>query len=234
MAERKKLTSNDSWSMAGRLDINTLLSFSFGVIFLSVMLVFASFFPNPTDIQIRVFITVLAIAAAGTGAMIPGIININIGKIVRGSGAIGLFAVVYLSEPAITRTVVTTPEPRQEAEPPAREFLRLLDMGEAGAAWDSLDPAGQGRIERGREGFLELYRNVRVSIGQGQNRILINKETYENPSGYPPGRYRTMVFRGYFAETNSCRIETVGLRAVNENRWAVTNYLISMMSVPCQ
>src|SRR5688572_17908503 len=93
--------------ITGTLDINTLLSFAFGVTFLVVMLIFATNYPNPTPFQVWVYITTLALAAAGVGAMLPGRFDIRYKNVVRAGGALGLFAAVFFNQPTITKATAT-------------------------------------------------------------------------------------------------------------------------------
>ena len=74
-------------------------AFTFGVVFVAVMLVVSLYAPNPTDSQFFVFRVVLAAAAAGVGAVIPGLIKVNVGGHVRAGGAIALFVVIYWFNP---------------------------------------------------------------------------------------------------------------------------------------
>lgn len=73
---------------------------SFGVIFVVVLLVLAVRFPNPTQFQYTVFRVVLALAAAGVAAMIPGFIEFRIATWLRAGGALAVFAIVFFKNPA--------------------------------------------------------------------------------------------------------------------------------------
>src|SRR5207249_652829 len=48
----------------------------------------------------QVFRIVLALAAGGVGAVIPGILNVNIPKVLTAGGALAVFVVVYFYSPA--------------------------------------------------------------------------------------------------------------------------------------
>ena len=76
-----------------------LVAVGCGVLFVSVMLVVAIAVPNPTATQWFVFRVVLALAAAGIGAVLPGLIVVNVSRFVRSGGAIALFVLVYLWNP---------------------------------------------------------------------------------------------------------------------------------------
>jgi len=81
-------------------NVDRVLALLFCTFFLSVILLIAIYFPVPTLFQYRVFKTVLALAAAGFGAAIPGIFEFNPGKFVRFGGALLLFGAVYYTNAA--------------------------------------------------------------------------------------------------------------------------------------
>lgn len=73
--------------------------FIFGIVFVIVMFIIAIFFPHPSDFQIFVFRVILALAAAGVGAIIPGFILVKFSNYVRAGGALALFVLIYLFNP---------------------------------------------------------------------------------------------------------------------------------------
>src|SRR2546426_10916784 len=79
--------------------VEIIAAFSFGVAGVIVLILLAIIFPNPTPFQYLVFRIVLALAGAGVGAMIPGILNVEIPGIKAG-GAIAVFVVVFFWNPA--------------------------------------------------------------------------------------------------------------------------------------
>lgn len=98
-----KLRKSDIWSQNWQM----LLAFWFGLFFVLTLLGLAVFVPSPTDAQFFVFRVVLALAAAGIGAIIPGLIEVSVSIYVRAGGAIALFVLVYLfNPPGLVRTAV--------------------------------------------------------------------------------------------------------------------------------
>lgn len=83
-----------------------LASFIFGVLALATMLALSLWIPNPTDSQWFVFRVVLAAAACGSVVFLPGAINLNLKPMLRASGALAVFGVVYAVNPP-----KTTPTP---------------------------------------------------------------------------------------------------------------------------
>ena len=81
--------------------------FVFGTFFIVTLLVIAIQFPTPTRFQYEVFKVVLALAAAGFAAMIPGLLGVKVPGIKAG-GAIAVFVLVMYKSPA--DFVVTPPQ----------------------------------------------------------------------------------------------------------------------------
>ncbi|RZM81894.1 hypothetical protein [Leptolyngbya iicbica] len=80
--------------------LQLILAFLFGASLIVALLGIAFRTPNPTAFQFFVFRVVLALAAAGVAAIIPGLINVNISGIVKAGGAIAVFVLIYLLNPA--------------------------------------------------------------------------------------------------------------------------------------
>lgn len=74
--------------------------FAFGVVFVIALLILAIAFPEPTDFQYTIFRIVLALAASGVAAFVPGFIEVNVRNWVRAGGAIAVFVVIYFFSPA--------------------------------------------------------------------------------------------------------------------------------------
>jgi hypothetical protein len=92
--------------------ISTMFGFAFGVTFVVAILILIVLFPNPTPAQFEVFRITIALAAGGIAGVIPGMLNLQMDLnltsaqkiILRASGALAAFLVVYFYSPA--RTVV--------------------------------------------------------------------------------------------------------------------------------
>lgn len=79
-----------------------IVGFSFGVVFVIVMIALNVIIPNPTSTQYETFKVVLALAAAGIGGILAGFIHVEgtFNKIaIRAGGALALFLVIYLAHP---------------------------------------------------------------------------------------------------------------------------------------
>lgn len=84
---------------------STILAFIFGVIFVAVLLAVNILIPNPTPTQYETFRIILALAAGGVGAMIPGILNVKMSTgsnfLLRAGGALAVFVIVYFFQPGL-------------------------------------------------------------------------------------------------------------------------------------
>jgi hypothetical protein len=100
--------------MAESRQTSIYLAFVFGVVFVAVLLALAVFIPAPTTNQYTVFRIVLALAAAGVAAVIPGFLAVQVSTAVRAGGAMAVFVVVYFFTPAglVSNPVEPTPEVR--------------------------------------------------------------------------------------------------------------------------
>lgn len=209
------------------------LSFFFGIVFLSVMLVFAVAFPNPSQFQLRVFITVLALSAGGVGAVLPGYFEIRRKNLWRAGGAIALAGVVYFVHPVIEREVPRFERPQSPPEPIADKYLGLIDAGNYQLAWDMLSAEGRGVVGNDRERFLTVYANQRTPMGRTLKRILVGTHNLDSPSGYPVGLYILLTYQTKFEKFgNHCWTETVALRASQELEWRMFSHAL-MHEVPC-
>jgi hypothetical protein len=78
---------------------SVILAFAFDVIFVAALLVFALFVPNTTIQQFEIVRIILALAAGGVAAIIPGFLNLQLGAgahlTLRAGGALAVFAIVY-------------------------------------------------------------------------------------------------------------------------------------------
>jgi len=72
----------------------------FGVLFIGVLLVMAVAIRCPTPFQYTVFRIVLALAAAGAAAMIPGFLKVDLSTGIRAGGALAVFVIVFFFTPA--------------------------------------------------------------------------------------------------------------------------------------
>lgn len=81
-----------------------ICAFVFGCTFVCALLVLALFIPNPTPYQYQTFRIVMALAAAGAAAMIPGFLKLEFDAtanvLIRAGGALAVFVIVYFFNPA--------------------------------------------------------------------------------------------------------------------------------------
>jgi hypothetical protein len=84
--------------------LEVMLAFAFGVIFIAVLLALALFIPKPTPEQFEIFRIVIAVAAAGFAAVIPGLLHLTVSTssklALQAGGALAVFVVVYFYSPA--------------------------------------------------------------------------------------------------------------------------------------
>src|SRR3989442_5403866 len=86
-----------------------IVAFVFGCVFVAALLLIAVLIPNPTNQQMFIFRVVLALAAAGVGAVIPGFLTIQgeaLKVTIQAGGALALFVLIFLINP---RSLIANP-----------------------------------------------------------------------------------------------------------------------------
>ncbi len=226
-------TATSRRRITGTIHINVLLSFVFGVLFIAVMLVFAVAFPNPSPFQIKVFITVLALAAGGVGAILPGFLELERKGLFRAGGALALAALVLLSQTPLTEQVVTYKTPAENPRPLADAFLLLNDSGQIAQAWSDLDPDVRELSFHSLADYQAIYMSFRVPLGAVRSRQFVGVGGAQSPPGLPVGLYQYVMYRTQFAADDGCRFETVVFRATQDVRWRVATYFVEPRPGPC-
>jgi hypothetical protein len=101
--ERTTSTSNLLSHQSARL--KTVLAFSFGIVFLGLILALVVFIPHPTPVQYHFFTVTIALAAGGLAAVMAGMIDVRLsfGKslTIGAAGTLGVLVVVYFFLPAM-------------------------------------------------------------------------------------------------------------------------------------
>jgi hypothetical protein len=119
-----------------------IAAFGFGIAFVGVMLAIAFVISNPTPFQYLVFRIVLALAAAGIAAMIPGFLHVSFPPVIQAGGGLAVFAIVFFYNPAalVPTTSHGTNKPLEgpirdvtpKAEPPEDEDSKSSQRNEWG------------------------------------------------------------------------------------------------------
>ena len=129
MARRRRKRTSGGW-LSDKKQLEKLIAYVFGLIFIIALLILAIAFPEPTQFQYVVFRIVLALAAAGVASMIPGFIEVQISNVVRAGGALAVFVLVYFYNPA---ALVSD-------DPWISELHNLRgDLGNLEGMWERLD-----------------------------------------------------------------------------------------------
>jgi len=112
------MTENDS----------VILLFLFGVIAMAVRVVLAVYIPEPNQNQETVFRTVLSISCAGIAAIVPGSIEFSsemMKTTISATGAIGVFAFVYLTNPNAKKIISSIPRTETNLETLEKRIAKL-------------------------------------------------------------------------------------------------------------
>jgi hypothetical protein len=120
----------------GSISIDKALAYGFGFLFVVVMLIFAVAVPSPSEFTLFVFRVVLALAAAGIGAVLPGLLEIVLPGI-RAGGALALAAMVYfLNPPGLIHDSL-----QQKAVSYLNDALAMVNRGDMISAQEDIEKA---------------------------------------------------------------------------------------------
>src|SRR5262245_38200955 len=103
----------------------------------------------------------------------------------------------------------------------ADAWVKLVDAGDYGKAYDELAEAGKKEIKR--DDFIRSTESLRKFLGKLQTRKLKSVEFATNPPGPPAGEYSAVQYGTSFE--NKTVIEAVAFR-FDEGKWGVIGYFV--------
>lgn len=198
--------------------LDKYLVFVFGVLFISVLLwlVFRTDAPLTED-QARLVHLVSALAAAGFGAALPGRLQVRHRWLLRASGSLALFVLVYVFQP---ERAVTPPGvwPKTDPSRVVEDHLRLTDAGRYGEAYDALSPEGKKRFSR--DEVIEVFRTHRTPFGDVEKRVRNGVSSVATLPDGTVGPFKLYAFVTTFKDGNRVH-EPIWVMAVDKNTWGV-------------
>lgn len=218
-------------TIVGQIDIHIVLAFAFGIAMVITLLTFAVLIPNPSTFSQWIFIVVLALAAAGVGSVIPGMLHVEL-PLAKAGGALAIFAIVFWQKPAIVEAVARVEAPATSPSPLVDQFLSYSDAGDWRRLWDMLDPEAKGVVIQSFDQLRRVYAASRTPLGTVLSRREMGSGGIESPPGYPIGLYQHLSFRTKFSYGH-CHMEVVTVRATDALQWRVFDHFISPQTIPC-
>jgi hypothetical protein len=231
--------------ITGEVDIKTLIAFVFGAIFIISILVFTAVVKDPSPTEIWTYRIILALAAAGVAAILPGFIDIKYKGFVQAGGAIGVFVLILLAfpapDPTPTKAAAAAPKeevsasspefvwPTEDAEFAARKYVDLVDNNKFLEAYEAIDKSAGYSWKS----FEASYKLGRTPLGPVVDRRQTGSNREVDPAGRPKGGYEIVTYQTKFANEQKCRQEIVWLRAAPTRTWHVVKHDSSPVQVDC-
>jgi hypothetical protein len=227
--------------VTGEIDVKALLAFAFGAVFIVTILIFTTVVKDPSPTAIWTYRVILALAAGGVAAILPGFIDVKYKTIVQAGGAMGAFVLVLVAFPAPTPAPEKASEKTASASSPdfiwptddpefvARKYVDLVDNGKFLEAFDSVDKVAGYRWSA----FETAYKAGRAPLGAVVDRRQTGSQRALDPSGQPKGGYAIVTYQTKFANDQKCREEVVSLRATPAKTWRVIRHESSPVQVDC-
>jgi hypothetical protein len=173
-------------------DWEKITLFVFGTVFFIVLLAIAWIDPHPSNSSWYIYIWVLAMAAGGVAALLPGAINVNLNPAIRASGAIAIAVLVfYFGKDRAADTIVQNlkshldaPQGEAGIDPSSDVYVvinsKLATYDRGGQATERLDfgtndwkGAKKVSVDRGPGGIQISY----GALAQGDRIDVISKDT---------------------------------------------------------
>lgn len=199
-----------------------IAAFVFGCIFLTAILIIALLKPNPTPFEYTIFRIVIALAASGVGAILPGFLDVRFKSWLRAGGALALFVIVYFFPPvAMPVDPDPGPEPKSDAKIRADEWLSLVDKSKYHSAYNSMADGFRTRYPFSQ--FEELVARERKSLGLVKTRQFISTTPFQSPPGAPKGVYRQYSYKAFFDKESKAIYESVWLVGEDQD-WRVSGF----------
>lgn len=196
--------------------------FIFGVIFIALLIALVIWFPNLSATAYTVFRIVIALAAAGVGAIIPGFLNVEMKGFVRAGGAMALFVIVYFFSPAPPTNIgpVVINVPKEATDRAIHQWFDLVDHGQYLKAWESSAEASKEAYSE--PDFLNIFNTQRKPLGNVVKRTPLGLLALTSlPSG-EKGIFRQFTYHTVFDSGGEFN-ESLLLTAEN-GHWKVLNY----------
>jgi hypothetical protein len=232
--------------VTGEIDVKTLIAFVFGAIFIITILVFTAVVKDPSPTAVWTYRIILALAAAGVAAILPGFIDIKYKGFVQAGGAIGVFVLILLAFPApdaAPKPASPNPAPpnadaqasqevvwpTEDADFAARKYVDLVDNGKFVEAYEDVDKS----MGVPWTTFEATYKTGLVPLGAVVDRRQTGAKREVDPAGRPKGGYAIVTYQTKFANEARCREEVVSLRAMPDRTWSVSKHESSPQQVDC-
>lgn len=198
----------------------TIAAFIFGIVFISTILVITYVNPNPSSNQYGIYRTVMALAAGGIGAVLPGFLHVSFKNTLRAGGAIALFIIVYFFNPALPDNTIG-PIPKKDPKVISDNWLKMVDNQQYNDAYQSMAKGFRDRYPF--QQFNELISSARTSLGDSKARKYTSVQAFENIPGAPKGHYRQYVYRTKFSMETQNIYEVIWI-AAESDEWKVAGF----------
>ncbi|MBO9560711.1 MAG: DUF4019 domain-containing protein [Caulobacter sp.] len=233
--------------ITGEIDVKALIAFVFGAIFIITILAFATLVKDPSSTAIWTYRVILALAAGGVAAILPGFIDVKYKSFVQAGGAIGVFVLVLMAFPTpspapnkadapASASVKTDAAPAEEVIWPtddpefmARKYIDLIDADRLVEAFETVDTAMGFKWSS----FETTYKSGRIPLGAVVDRRQTESRRAVDPQGKPKGAYAFVAYQTKYANDKQCWDELVTLKVSPTKTWRVAGHAFTPAKTEC-
>lgn len=209
-------------SKLNRANVERYSVFIFGVVFMATILILSVWIPEPTKSQFFTFKLVISLAAAGIGALLPGFVEFKtkilpLGTL-RAGGAIGLFLVIWYTDPAKYAIDEIAPPPDTEAEVLFVQYLNLLDSKDYRKAYTLY--AKDERKNISENTFTKIATTTEKSLGKRIKGPEVYRTSYANEFNGQKGHFVATTYESRFETQSEVWMDTV-IAIAEDGEWKI-------------
>ncbi|HIE8865518.1 MULTISPECIES: DUF4019 domain-containing protein [Klebsiella] len=225
-------------SLVNYQQMQIIAAFTFGIIFVSVVLFLVFYTPNLDSNKMWVVHVVMSLAAAGVAAVLPGFIDLQ-GRlpwlnmtVVRAGGALAIFCLVFLypiNKASPPSTIPYTPETNSFDK--ARRWIDLINIRDFQSAYKELTIVNKG--QHSLDSFISDVEPIIKALGNSmsQNKNADNAFSSPPANDYPVGSYRYYRFLAKFSnETDTVVLEVLLVGEEETKDWKVYSFSIQKIN----
>ena len=202
--------------------------FTFGVTFIAVLIALVMYEKNLGGTAYTFLRIVLALAAAGIGAAVPGFLDVQMKGMVRAGGAMAMFVIVFFFSPPPPVVIEDQPEANPAVGPEAaiKEWFSLIDAGAYAAAWEVSSEATKKQYEK--SDVLRVFEAQRRPLGNIQQRVVNGIQPWRTLPNGTRGNFRLYTYRTKF--TSGVEALEAVLVVAEKGAWRVLEHQIQLQA----
>ncbi|HDG9790443.1 TPA: hypothetical protein ACHOYU_001054 [Raoultella planticola] len=219
-------------SQVNSKNMQIIAAFTFGVVFVSIVLFLVFYTKNLDDNKMWVVRVVMSLAAAGVAAVLPGFIDLQ-GKlpwlnmtVVRAGGAMAVFCLVFLYPITVNPNPDKTPYiPKTNSFEKAKKWIDLINVRDFRSAYKELTLGN--KEQHSLDSFVSDVDPIVKYLGNSEELYKDSDRSFLSPpvTGFDVGSYRYYRFLAKYSNVaNTVILEVMLVGEEKTKDWKVYSF----------